>query len=220
MTQGGNLQLVPGQLSVIVVRHGSTELTGAVLNGCGPAAADPDLSSGGRLECQATRHLLSQWGLLDGLSQTVTSTARRATATAQILTGERGTADSRLCEVDFGSWEGRSPEELWRSEQSAYSQWQRDPAIAPPSGTSLLEAAQRVRAWRAQLHDEVSDGGTAIVLVVAHASTVRILLADALQLPLAQASRISVGPATAALVHFWADGGSSLEMLVPCSPNG
>lgn len=220
MNRLGDPFLAPGRLTVIAVRHGSTELTGLALNGSGLGAADPDLSSRGLAECESTRRQLERWGLLDRLSHTVTSPARRAIATAEILTGHQGTTDARLCEVDFGSWEGSNPEWIWRKDREAYSQWQRDPTVAPPGGTSLAEAAMRVRDWRTQLHDEVSDGDVATVLVAAHASTVRILLADALHMQLEHALRIAVGPGTAALINFWADGGSSLEALRPGSPYG
>lgn len=206
---------MPARLSVIAVRHGSTDLTGVVLNGSGPNAADPDLNDGGWREVAALRSCLAERGLLDQLRLTVASTSLRATTTAQTLVGEGVATDSRLCEVSFGSWEGRSAQELCRTEQEDFSQWQRDPALAPPGGTSLVAVAQQVREWRSQLMSEVNDGDHARVLVVAHASTVRILAADALGLPLDRSQRLSVGTATAAIVNFWADGGSSLEALLP-----
>lgn len=208
-------RLMPAQLTVLVVRHGSTDLTGRALNGCGADAADPDLNALGRDQIGRLGESLRQGGYLDRVDQVFTSTARRAVASAEALTDGRPDIDSRLCEVDFGNWEGRSPAELWKTDQQGFSQWQSDPAVAPPGGTSLVAVAHRVRHWRAQVHAQVPDGGHLAVLAVAHASTVRILVADALSLSLAHATRIEAGPGAGALVHFWADGGSSLESLIP-----
>lgn len=206
---------LPAQMTVIAVRHGSTDLTGQVLNGCGGAAADPELNSLGCQQVAELRELLASWGWLDRVHHTYSSSTRRAMATAEGLTGKAAIIDPRLCEVDFGQWEGQSPQRLWSLERERVSQWHSDPAFAPPGGTSLREAAQRVGQWRAQLHSEVPDGGRAVVLAVAHASTVRILIADALGLSLHHAARVDVGPGAAALLHFWSDGGSSMESLIP-----
>lgn len=205
----------PGELTVIAVRHGRTDLTGHVLNGCGDSAADPELNSEGRQQVTNLRRLLTGWGWLEQVQRTVASPARRAIATAQELTGSAVDIDVRLCEVDFGRWEGRSLLQLWNAEPELVSHWHSDPAFAPPDGTSLDDVAQRLYAWRAQWQSEVPQGGRAVVLVVAHASTVRILIAAALGLALHQASRLEVGTGAAAIMRFWADGGSSLEALIP-----
>lgn len=206
---------MPGELTLIAVRHGSTELTGQVFNGCSSSAPDPPLNSDGFAQVAHLRRLLTSWGWLDRVDRTVTSSAQRAFATAEELMGHPAEVDSRLGEVDFGQWEGKSPQLLWQDKREQFLQWQRDPGVAPPGGTALNDAAERLRSWREQVHAEVPRGDRAVILAVGHASTVRILVADALGLPLGQISRLAVGPGGAALIRFWADGGSSLEWLIP-----
>lgn len=214
-------RVLPSQLSLIAVRHGSTDLTGRVLNGCGPDAADPELNEDGRRQVEGLRAHLSDWGWWGQPRVVWASTSRRAVSTAEILTSSHMQTDARLCEVDFGNWEGHTIDSIWRAEPELLAAWHRDPAFAPPGGTSLVDTAARVRAWREQAHAAVSQGDRVVGLVVAHASTIRILVADALQLPLVEASRITVGPAGTAIVNYWADGGSSLELLIPTPrPNG
>lgn len=216
MTTGATPPDIAACLTLIAVRHGSTALTGEVLNGSGPGAADPDLNELGRRQSEALRRrLTTEVCGFDDLRWTFASTARRAVATAEVLVGEWVPTDLRLCEVDFGAWEGRRPGEVHRAEPDRFTRWLTDPSTPAPEGTSLVQAAQRVRAFRAHLLSQLGVREHARALVVAHASTVRILVADALGLELSQSARLTVTPATAAVVNFWADGGSSLEALLP-----
>lgn len=214
MTSNEHGFTAPARLTVIAVRHGSTDLTGAVLNGSGPQAADPDLNVAGQEQCERLRQQLAARGMLDELRWTVASPARRAASSARILTGTPAITDARLGEVDFGRWEGQRAQAVWLQEPELVARWRGDSRIPPPGGTSLAALAARVRNWREECHAQLSGGEQGLALVVAHASTVRVLVADALGLALEKASRIDVAPATAAIVSYWADGGASLQALI------
>jgi broad specificity phosphatase PhoE len=75
----------------------------------------------------------------------------------------------------------------------------------------VAEVAQGVRGWIAE---RLQDSAGCTVGLVGHASTVRIVVAQALSLPLQEAIRLSVPPAAAAVVRFWPDGGACLDSLV------
>lgn len=115
-----------------------------------------------------------------------------------------------MAEVDFGRWEGRSPAQVRAADPDYFARWWSDPELPAPGGSSLAASAVRARALVDAL---LLAGETADVLLVGHASTVRLLTAFALHLSLAQSSRVQVPPATVAEVRFWADGGSCLESL-------
>lgn len=115
-----------------------------------------------------------------------------------------------MAEVDFGRWEGRSPAQARADDPEYFARWWRDPELPAPGGSSLAASAVAARALVDAL---LMAGETADVLLVGHASTVRLLTAFALHLSLAQSSRVQVPPATVAEVRFWADGGSCLESL-------
>jgi broad specificity phosphatase PhoE len=75
----------------------------------------------------------------------------------------------------------------------------------------MAEVAEGVRGW---ISERRQDSAGCTVGLVGHASTVRIVVAEALNLPLQEAIRLSVPPAGAAVVRFWPDGGSCLDSLV------
>ncbi|RJG01472.1 histidine phosphatase family protein [Noviherbaspirillum sedimenti] len=78
--------------------------------------------------------------------------------------------DARLAEMDFGSWELRTWDDIPRAEIDA---WASDTIhYRPGGGESVLQMAQRVRAF----HDEVLMLQQDCV-VICHAGTIRLLLA-------------------------------------------
>ncbi len=78
--------------------------------------------------------------------------------------------DDRLCELDFGRWEGRAWNEIESSDPDAYARWMRDwRVVAPPGGESPQQLERRARRWLNAL-----DGRRTHALV-AHAGFVRAL---------------------------------------------
>jgi broad specificity phosphatase PhoE len=104
-----------------------------------------------------------------------TSHLKRAAETAEIVAGVLKTAvhvDERLAESYRGSWEGRSLDEIERTEPEAWSAWQRGGAgFRFPGGESLGEHQARVLAALEDVRRSPSPA-----LVVAHGGTVRCAL--------------------------------------------
>jgi probable phosphoglycerate mutase len=199
---------VTGGIRLVVVRHGATELTAKVLNGCGSGAADPPLTAVGLAQAQWARERLTAIGRP---AAGVTSPARRARQTAEILGYSRAaTAEAALAEVDFGRWEGLT----WAEAHAAYpehaARWWADPDQAPPGGTSLASVAARLRAL---IDSSMASGDQSDVAWIGHASTVRVVVALALGLPLGESARLQTPPAVVAEVRFWPDGGSCLDSV-------
>ncbi len=195
---------------IVVVRHGATALTGEVLNGGGAHAADPPLTQAGIDDLIRVRQLLT--GAAPEFAWS--SPARRARESARALGWPEPRVDPLLAEVDFGSWEGRSPSTI---AAEAHARWWSDPAAqAPEAATSVATVADGLRGWIAQRQQDCA--GLTIGLA-GHATTVRIVVAHALNLPLPDSLRLSVPPAGAAVVRFWPDGGSCLDtFLAPPEP--
>jgi alpha-ribazole phosphatase len=79
--------------------------------------------------------------------------------------------DARLAEMDFGDWEMRQWNQIPHSEVDA---WTADlTGYRPGNGENVLEVAQRVRAFRADLATVHAED----VIVICHAGTIRLLLA-------------------------------------------
>jgi alpha-ribazole phosphatase len=83
--------------------------------------------------------------------------------------------DERLCELQFGEWEGRRWDEIDRgqSERWAADYWN----VAPPGGETYRELHERVREALAEIVASNASG----TAVVTHAGPIRAALAQLLQ---------------------------------------
>ena len=100
------------------------------------------------------------------------STLRRSRAVGQWLArwGWRMHVDARLCELDFGRWDGRRWTDIAWAEVAA---WETDLLHhAPGGGESLAQLAQRVSAFV----DESQQGAAGPRLLVTHGGWINALL--------------------------------------------
>lgn len=194
-------------LRLVVMRHGATELTHKVLNGGGPHAADPPVNEAGHEQLRWARQRLASIG---PPAECWTSPAHRARQSAAAVGFADARVDHRLAEVDFGRWEGLSSTRIRDDDGGAFARWWSEPEAAPPGGTSLAAAAAGLRSMITSLLAEARVGD---LLVVGHATTVRVYLALALHLPLPESARVQAPPGAVAELRFWPDGGSCLDSL-------
>jgi len=161
-------------------------------------------------------------GRLDGVAfdRVVSSPSRRALETARLVApGREIETDARLLELDYGSWEGLTYEQVFARDGHARTLWEADPAgLACPGGESGNEVAARVRSF---LEEEVLEGdisgeaGERRVLVVSHSSTERILLCVALGVAVRDFRRRFVqDPLNLTVVRFAGPLGSGGQALV------
>lgn len=105
-----------------------------------------------------------------------TSPLERAKRTAALaLPGHEAVQDSRLKELNFGVFEGRTlPERLALPEWTA---WNTDPFATPaPGGESYEQLRSRVVAWLEHLPDAPH------IVAVTHSGTIQMLLSHALKI--------------------------------------
>jgi broad specificity phosphatase PhoE len=99
-------------------------------------------------------------------------------APAQVLPG--------LTEIDYGDWEGLSPEQARLKDPAAYDAWVRDPAAnAPPRGETAAQVAARALAALEQIRAR-NESAPDPVLAVSHKATLRILGAALTGAPLSK----------------------------------
>lgn len=150
------------------------------------------------------------------IAEVYSSPLQRAYHTAQAIAASHGLAariSAELRECDFGTWEGlsraevlsRGPEEVERLQA-----WERDSTVAPPGGESFAAMQQRVRAFVEKLAETHAEQALALV---SHVGPIKVLLAAALDAPLAASFRIFLDPATISVVD-WQPGGRALVRLV------
>ena len=186
--------------TVLLVRHGLTELTGQVLSGRSPGL---HLDDRGRAQAAA---VAGQIAVLP-LTAIVSSPMERCVETAQaILTAQRDAGaspqwhiDERLTECDYGEWTGRripdlAKDSLWRTVQTQPS------AARFPGGEALADISARavaaVRDWDARF------GSTAVWMVCSHGDPIKSVIADALGLHLDQFQRIVVDPCSVSAIQY------------------
>jgi broad specificity phosphatase PhoE len=132
----------------------------------------------------------------------------RARDSAAPLAAARGT-DVRvvppLREMAMGRWEGLTFAEIRAREPELCDRWLADPFAMPfPDGESVADL--RARAVPA-LRGVVERHGGQRIAVIAHGGTNRVILADALGLPLGNIFRLAQDYGAWSLIEYRADGG-------------
>jgi alpha-ribazole phosphatase len=192
---------------IVLCRHAETDETGRGRL-CG--ALDVGLSAHGREQAVALA------GALAALPVTAlyTSPHRRAVETARPLAEALAVEAVELLalrEIDFGSADGLTADELCVRHPAVYDTWVTTPTtVRFPGGESYEELRARCTAG---LSDIVSrhEGGT--VVAVSHAGVVRALLASCLQMPDEALFRIDQRYASVNVVD-WHDDGTPIVRLL------
>jgi probable phosphoglycerate mutase len=184
---------------MLLVRHGSTDLSGLRYSG----RVDPELNEKGFAQARALAARLAP--LAAEHPVVVSSPLARAVATAAAIAEAVDTdvrTDDGLLETDFGQWEGRTFAEVkqhWKAERKA---WRTDSSVAPPGGESVNQVARRVRAARDRLL-AAYPGGT--VVVVSHVTPIKLLLCAALAAPTSSVFRMHLDTASVSTVDWYPD---------------
>ncbi len=181
--------------TVLLVRHGRTGTTGAVLPG---RAAGLHLDDTGR--AQAAR-AAEQVGELPAVAAVYTSPLERARETAAPIAAAAGVAavaDEGLLECDFGEWTGRPLKELRRTPE--WRTVQHTPSVFRfPGGESFAEMQGRVVATLERLR-RAHPGGT--IVAVSHADPIKAALAHAVGVHLDLFQRLVVSTCSISAVSW------------------
>ena len=144
-----------------LARHGETKWN-AENRICG--RSDVPLSEAGRRQAKRLAERLKPISF-DAL---YSSPLKRAIDTARFISERIGlepVVDDRLVELDYGQWEGKTLQEVMKSNPKTLRAWQADPGeVAPPGGESGLEAQQRVVLFLDSLAAKQRKGRVAVVL--------------------------------------------------------
>ena len=111
-------------------------------------------------------------------------------------------SESRLMEIGFGAWEGRTASELEQEEPGQVQRFLLDPLKnTPPGAETLLEFETRViDAWNTVVQQHAGQH----VLLVGHAGMMRMIIRHVLDMPLDRMFRIQV--ANAAITRIRGEG--------------
>ena len=177
------------------LRHGQVATAGLF-----SSSSDEPLGSIGWKQLDRITHH-QQWDAI------VTSPSRRcydfARYLAQRLDCELMLAEG-LDELNFGAWVGLTPEQVWERDPDLLQYWYQQPLrFSAPQGESMDRFVQRVRTdWEALR--STYQGGR--VLILTHATVIRVIVADALQIPYVKTLRIHIDYATLTRILVDMDG--------------
>lgn len=157
-------------LTLYFLRHGQTECSRSN-SYCG--SIDPELTPDGMEMAQvfADTYASMHWKAI------FSSPMRRTIATAKplcdIVKLQPELRDG-LKEINYGQWEGKSPETVSVDFHDDYIRWLADPAWYEPTGGEMAIAiASRAMQVIEEIKQRYTDGN---VLVVSHKATIRIML--------------------------------------------
>jgi probable phosphomutase (TIGR03848 family) len=189
--------------TVLLVRHGVTDMTGSVLTGHAPGV---HLNERGRAQAAALAERIAVVPIRSVVSSPLERCLEtaEAIAAAQAAAGGNHTAepDERLIECRYGDWTGQPIKDLSRA--ALWRIVQRQPSAARfPHGESLAEVSTRaveaIRDWDSRL------GPDAVWVAVSHGDVIKTVLADALGVHLDQFQRIVVDPCSVSVIRYTAD---------------
>jgi len=190
--------------TVLLLRHGLTELTGPVLAGRTPGVK---LDERGRRQSQAAAERLA----VLPLAMVATSPIERCAQTAKfVLDAQRAAGrtparrvERRLAECDYGDWTGQqiktlTKDPLWKVVQANPS------AVTFPNGEAMAAMAERgirgIRELDAAITAE--HGDAAIWVACSHGDLIKAILADALGMHLDLFQRIVVDPCSVSAIRY------------------
>jgi probable phosphoglycerate mutase len=196
----------PNSTLLLLVRHGQTPTTGAVLPG---RAKGLHLSDDGKAQAQAVAERIAPFG--DRVAAVYASPLERARETAAPIASALGmsvTTDRGLLEADFGEWTGSELKKLfklpeWRTVQH------RPSVFTFPGGESF--AAMQLRIWDA-LQRLVAAHPGRVVVAVSHADPIKAAVAQAMGCHLDLFQRIVVSPCSVTALAFL--GGAPVVLCV------
>ncbi len=203
--------------TLVLVRHGATDHTRRRLFS-GRKGADPGLSDDGRAQVRATADWLAE--LTQQEPVVVSSPLRRARESADIVAARLEAPYSvveGLTEASFGTWEGLTYAEAAERDPAAFATWLSDvDQPAGGSGDSLTAVAERMVSTREQL---LADHPGRLVVALTHLTPIKLIVGQALEMPLTSMFRTEVGPASVTVVA-WYPGGQPVVRLLNGQPAG
>lgn len=107
--------------------------------------------------------------------------------------------EAALKEIDFGRWEQRSFNHIYRKDRKNMEQWfQRKEKFTFPEGDNILEFSTRIKDWFERLKNERYKN----VLVVTHAGVIKHAVTHLLGLHINQADQFEISEGSVSLLSI------------------
>ncbi len=183
--------------SIIFVRHGQTDFPIDRIY-CDDKE-DPPLNDSGLAQARSAAELLAQ----APVAAVYASPLQRTRTTAEEIASRHRLEiafEPELVERRFGVWDGLYFHEVEQGYPEQFTAWKRDQAgFAPEGGETAYDLLERVRPVVAGIVER-HRGET--VVVVSHVGPIRVLLADAVGMPVSGFRSLRIDPASLSRVDY------------------
>jgi len=189
----------PASTVVLLVRHGQTPTTGAVLPG---RAAGLHLADAGRDQAERVAQRIAELKTVDAIYASPLERARETAAPIATARGLKVQIERGLVECDFGEWTGEQLKVLMKKPE--WATVQRAPSTFRfPGGESFTEMQTRMVTAVDRLRAR-HPGGT--IVCVSHADPIKALVAHAMGTHLDLFQRIVISTCSVSAVAYTAGG--------------
>lgn len=183
-------------MELMLIRHGELP---EEIRGCYVGQSPVPLSGTGRDQCRALAPRFREFSP----ELIYVSPLPRALESARLIAGEQASLlpDARLCEIDFGDWDGLRFDEINRRDPELARRWVSDPErIAFPGGESVAAFRERVSAWLAEIMNRSEER----IAAITHGGVLMHLIGEILHV--APPERWRIQPVRGSLTRIQPDG--------------
>lgn len=210
-------------VTTLCVRHGATQYS-LDKRFSGSGGADLPLSELGQAQAEAVAGELHLRGGADLIVASPLLRTRETAAAIAAAIDAPVVFEDDLRECSFGEWDGLTFAEVQDRWGSTVDDWLASSSVAPPGGESFETCAKRVEAARRRI---VESNPGRRVIVVAHVTPIKLLVASAVGAPIGSLYRMELNPCSITTLSWFSDGNSSMfsfsetaHLRDVLSPNG
>ena len=187
---------------IYFVRHGETILT-PTRKFSGTGALDPELMQDGLDQAE----LVAKEAVKLGAEILIASPLNRTRQTAEAIartTGLEIIFDEAWFELSFGSWDGKSIEEVKAEDPDAYQAWLNSTSYAPGGGESYDEASVRIEEALEKL---VAEYPGKKIIIVTHNGVIKTVVKLAMGAPAEAVFHVDASPCSISSISIWPSDG-------------
>jgi probable phosphoglycerate mutase len=185
-----------------LVRHGETILT-PTRKFSGIGALDPELTEDGVAQAERVAAEVAKLKPEVLISSPLKRTRQTADAIAR-ATGLEVIEDTDWYELSFGTWDGKSIEEVKAETPDDYQAWLNSTAYAPGGGESYDEASVRIEEALEKL---VAEYPGKKVIVVTHNGVIKTAIKLAMGAPAEAVFHVDATPCSISSISIWPSDG-------------
>ena len=187
---------------IYFVRHGETILT-PTRKFSGTGALDPELMQDGLDQAE----LVAKEAVKLGAEILIASPLQRTRQTAEAIARKTGLEiifDEAWFELSFGSWDGKSIEEVKAEDPDAYQAWLNSTSYAPGGGESYDQASVRIEEALEKL---VAEYPGKKIIIVTHNGVIKTVVKLAMGAPAEAVFHIDASPCSISSISIWPSDG-------------